>query len=87
MWIIGQRLTDDIGAVARHRSAPHVGVMPAASVLVQLGVLAHESTLPVAGAATARKVLDPSLPSNELIREARNCAEHVEVCLATIWTW
>jgi carboxymethylenebutenolidase len=40
-----------------------------ASVLVQLGLL-DSSTLPVAGAETARKVLDPTLPSNELIRRA-----------------
>jgi carboxymethylenebutenolidase len=40
-----------------------------ASVLVQLGLLAP-SGLPVAGVDTARKVLDPSLPSNELIRRA-----------------
>lgn len=38
-----------------------------ASVLVQLGLL-DESTLPVSGAQVARKVLDPSLPSNELMR-------------------
>ncbi|WP_236600610.1 ester cyclase [Ktedonobacter sp. SOSP1-85] len=41
-----------------------------ASVLVQLGLL-DASTLPVAGAEVARKVLNPSLPSNELIRRAR----------------
>ena len=41
-----------------------------ASVLVQLGRLAP-SGLPVAGGAeTARKVLDPNLPSNEIIRRA-----------------
>jgi carboxymethylenebutenolidase len=40
-----------------------------ASVLVQLGLL-DPSRLPVAGAETARKVLDPNLPSNELIRRA-----------------
>jgi carboxymethylenebutenolidase len=40
-----------------------------ASVLVQLGLL-DESTLPVAGAVTARKVLDPLLPSNELLKRA-----------------
>ena len=39
-----------------------------ASVLVQLGRL--PSGLPVAGVETARKVLDPNLPSNELIRRA-----------------
>ncbi len=41
-----------------------------ASVLVQLGLL-DPSNLPVIGAETARKVLDPSLPSNELIRRAK----------------
>jgi carboxymethylenebutenolidase len=40
-----------------------------ASVLVQLGLL-DAAGLPVAGAESARKVLDPSLPSNELIRRA-----------------
>jgi carboxymethylenebutenolidase len=38
-----------------------------ASVLVQLGLL-DPSHLPVAGADTARKVLNPELPCNELIR-------------------
>ncbi|APR84978.1 Dienelactone hydrolase family protein [Minicystis rosea] len=37
-----------------------------ASVLVQIGLL-DPAKLPVAGAASARKVLDPSLPSNELL--------------------
>jgi len=40
-----------------------------ASVLVQLGLL-DPTGLPVAGVATARKVLDNSLPSNELMRRA-----------------
>jgi carboxymethylenebutenolidase len=40
-----------------------------ASVLVQLGLL-DPSHLPVAGVDTARKVLDPELPSNDLIRRA-----------------
>jgi len=40
-----------------------------ASVLVQLGLL-DPSHLPVAGADTARKVLNPGLPSNDLIRRA-----------------
>ena len=40
-----------------------------ASVLVQLGLL-EPSGLPVVGVETARKVLDPRLPSNELIRRA-----------------
>jgi len=40
-----------------------------ASVLVQLGLL-DPSHLPVAGADTARKVLDPGRPFNDLIRRA-----------------
>jgi carboxymethylenebutenolidase len=40
-----------------------------ASVLVQLGLLSP-STLPVAGVETARKLLDPSLPSNQLMQRA-----------------
>ncbi len=39
-----------------------------ASVLVQIGVL-NADNLPVAGVETARKVLDPSLPSNDLMRK------------------
>jgi len=42
-----------------------------ASVLVQIGLL-DSSRLPVAGVETARKVVNPRLPSNELIRRARN---------------
>jgi carboxymethylenebutenolidase len=38
-----------------------------ASVLVQLGLLDADS-LPVAGVETARKAIDPQLPSNELMR-------------------
>jgi len=41
-----------------------------ASVLVQLGLL-DPSGLPVAGVESARKVLDPRLPSNELIRRTQ----------------
>ena len=37
-----------------------------ASVLVQLGLI-DSATLPVAGVETAEKVLDPSLPANELM--------------------
>jgi carboxymethylenebutenolidase len=40
-----------------------------ASVLVQLGLL-DAASLPVAGSASAKKLLDPSQPSNELIRRA-----------------
>jgi carboxymethylenebutenolidase len=38
-----------------------------ASILVQIGLL-DPKTLPVAGRETARKLLDPSLPSNELMK-------------------
>ena len=41
-----------------------------ASVLAQLGLI-DAATLPVCGADTARKALDPSLASNALIRRAR----------------
>ena len=40
-----------------------------ASVLVQLGLL-DPSMLPIAGVETARKVADPSLPSNHLMQRA-----------------
>jgi carboxymethylenebutenolidase len=38
-------------------------------VLAQLGLI-DAATLPVCGGDTARKVLDPSLPANALIRRA-----------------
>jgi carboxymethylenebutenolidase len=44
-----------------------------ASVLVQVGLLKPEG-LPVAGVATARKVVDQSLPSNELMSKWANSA-------------
>jgi carboxymethylenebutenolidase len=44
-----------------------------ASVLVQLGLL-NPGRLPVAGAETARKVLDPGLPSNDLILRTAKAA-------------
>jgi carboxymethylenebutenolidase len=44
-----------------------------ASALVQLGLL-DASELPVAGVEATRKLLDPTLPSNELIRRARRAA-------------
>jgi carboxymethylenebutenolidase len=40
-----------------------------ASVLAQLGLI-DPAGLPVAGAESARKVLDPRLPVNELIRRS-----------------
>jgi carboxymethylenebutenolidase len=41
-----------------------------ASVLVQLGLL-DSSSLPVSGRETARKLSDPGLPSNDLIRRTQ----------------
>ena len=38
-----------------------------ASVLVQVGLL-DRGELPVSGVESARKILDPELPSNELLR-------------------
>jgi carboxymethylenebutenolidase len=40
-----------------------------ASVLAQIGLL-DPDRLPIAGVASAKKVLDPSLPANALIRRA-----------------
>jgi carboxymethylenebutenolidase len=40
-----------------------------ASVLAQLGLI-DPGVVPVAGAGSARKVLDPRLPANELIRHS-----------------
>src|SRR5213082_759221 len=40
------------------------------SVLVQLGLL-DSAKLPVSGAESARKVLDPAVPANSLIRRGR----------------
>jgi carboxymethylenebutenolidase len=42
-----------------------------ASVLVQLGLL-DASKLPIAGVETARKLADPSLPSNQLMERKAN---------------
>ena len=60
--------------IVHHRGQSRLRVMAhehiywdQASVLVQLGLL-DPSGLPVAGVETARKVMDPSRPSNELIQ-------------------
>jgi carboxymethylenebutenolidase len=42
-----------------------------ASVLMQLGLL-DNTILPVAGTESARKVLDPTLPANQLIKRKRD---------------
>jgi carboxymethylenebutenolidase len=68
----GKRVEVALVAIVRFREG-HVAhehiYWDQASVLVQLGLL-DASTLPVAGVESARKALDPSLPSNALIDRA-----------------
>ena len=66
----GRRVEVPLVAIVRFRDGKvaheHI-YWDQASVLVQLGLL-DASVLPIAGVETARKVLDPSLPANELMR-------------------
>ena len=68
----GKRVEVPLVAIVRFRegklSHEHI-YWDQASVLVQIGLL-DPGTLPVAGVESARKALDPSLPSNELMRRA-----------------
>src|SRR5256885_14178387 len=68
----GKRVEVPLVAIVRFREGKlaheHI-YWDQASVLVQLGLL-DSATLPVAGIESARKVLDPSLPANELMRRA-----------------
>jgi carboxymethylenebutenolidase len=68
----GKRVEVPLVAIVRFRESKlaheHI-YWDQASVLVQLGLL-DAASLPVAGVETARKALDPSLPSNELMRRA-----------------
>ena len=68
----GKRVEIPVVAIVRFRDGKlaheHI-YWDQASVLVQLGLL-DAGTLPVAGIETARKVLNPSLPSNALIDRA-----------------
>jgi len=68
----GKRVEVPLVAIVRFRegklSHEHI-YWDQASVLVQLGLL-DAGTLPVAGVESARKAVDPSLPSNELMRRA-----------------
>jgi len=68
----GKRVEVPLVAIVRFRESKlaheHI-YWDQASVLVQLGLL-DAATLPVAGVETARKALDPSLPSNALMRRA-----------------
>ncbi len=68
----GKRVEVPLVAIVRFREGKlaheHI-YWDQASVLVQLGLL-DASSLPVAGIESARKALDPSLPSNALIGRA-----------------
>ena len=77
-WILpglaptGRRVEVPLVAIVRFRDGKlaheHI-YWDQASVLVQLGLL-DPNTLPIAGIESARKALDPSLPSNALIHRA-----------------
>src|SRR5204863_8940145 len=68
----GKRVEVPLVAIVRFREGKlaheHI-YWDQASVLVQLGLL-DPGTLPVAGVDSARKALDPSLPSNALMSRA-----------------
>jgi carboxymethylenebutenolidase len=68
----GKRVEVPLVAIVRFRDGKlaheHI-YWDQASVLVQLGLLDAE-TLPVAGIESARKAIDPRVPSNTLIRRA-----------------
>jgi len=68
----GKRVEVPLVAIVRFRDGKlaheHI-YWDQASVLVQIGLL-DPSKLPVAGVESARKVLDPSLPANELMKRA-----------------
>src|SRR5256714_8827374 len=68
----GKRVEVPLVAIVRFREGKlaheHI-YWDQASVLVQLGLL-NAGALPVAGIESARKALDPSLPSNTLIHRA-----------------
>ena len=68
----GKRVEVPLVAIVRFRDGKlaheHI-YWDQASVLVQIGLL-DASELPVAGVESARKVLDPSLPANALMKRA-----------------
>jgi carboxymethylenebutenolidase len=68
----GKRVEVPLVAIVRFRGGKlaheHI-YWDQASVLVQIGLL-DPAQLPVAGVETAHKVLDPSLPANELMKRA-----------------
>ena len=72
----GKRVEVPLVAIVRFRDGKlayeHI-YWDQASVLVQIGLL-DPSRLPVAGIESARKVLDPSLPANALMKRASPAA-------------
>ena len=68
----GKRVEVPLVAIVRFREGKlaheHI-YWDQASVLVQIGLL-EPAKLPIAGIESARKVLDPSLPANELMKRA-----------------
>ena len=68
----GKRVEVPLVAIVRFRDGKlaheHI-YWDQASVLVQIGLL-DPAKLPVAGVESARKVVDPSLPANELMKRA-----------------
>jgi carboxymethylenebutenolidase len=68
----GKRVEIPLVAIVRFRDGKlaheHI-YWDQASVLVQIGLL-DPAKLPAAGVESARKVLDPSLPANTLIKRA-----------------
>src|SRR6059058_2047168 len=70
----GKRVEVPLVAIVRFRDGKlaheHI-YWDQASVLVQIGLL-DPAKLPVAGVESARKVLDPTLPANALMRRADN---------------
>ena len=82
-WILpgipptGKRVEVPLVAIVRFREGKlaheHI-YWDQASVLVQIGLL-DPAKLPVAGVESARKVLDPSLPANELMKRVGAMAQ------------
>src|SRR5438270_7374304 len=76
----GKRVEVPLVAIVRFREGKlaheHI-YWDQASVLVQIGLL-DASKLPVAGLESAHKVLDPTLPANELMKRAGSTAQSTE---------
>ena len=73
----GKRVEVPLVAIVRFRDGKlaheHI-YWDQASVLVQIGLI-DAAKLPVAGVESARKVLDPSLPANELMKRVDPTAQ------------